>query len=90
MVDYTKLSGAEFQRAVGADPDKWAEAFRQRELPGTDIDTAEIASWFRDAMAAAVKDAVAPRWDQQYSDEDLETAAKRAAPEWDKLNKPSD
>jgi hypothetical protein len=55
VTDYRKLSGAEFQRAVGADPLKWAEAFRQRELPGTDIDTDEIAGYFRDAMEAAVK-----------------------------------
>jgi hypothetical protein len=55
MTDYTRLSGAEFQRAVGADPEKWAEAFRQRELPNIDIDTDEIAAWFRDAMEAAVK-----------------------------------
>jgi hypothetical protein len=55
MIDYTKLSGAEFQRVVGADPEKWAEAFMQRELPDTDIATAEIARWFRDAMEAAVK-----------------------------------
>jgi hypothetical protein len=59
MTDYTKLSGAEFQRAVGADPEKWAEAFRQRELPHcdteSDVTTDEIAGYFRDAMAAAVK-----------------------------------
>jgi hypothetical protein len=55
MTDYTQLNGAEFQRAVGADPEKWAEAFRQRELPNIDIDTDEIAAWFRDAMEAAVK-----------------------------------
>jgi hypothetical protein len=53
MTDYRSLSGAEFQRAVGTDPDKWAEAFRQREMPNIDIDTAEIARWFADAMEAA-------------------------------------
>jgi len=25
--DYTTMTGAQFQRAVGADPEKWAEAF---------------------------------------------------------------
>jgi len=27
--DYTTMTGAQFQRAVGADPEKWAEAFMQ-------------------------------------------------------------
>ena len=52
MTDYRTMSGADFQRAVGTDPEKWAEAFRQRELPNVDIDTAEIAGWFRDAIEA--------------------------------------
>ena len=60
--DYRTMGGAEFARQVGADPEKWAEAFRQRELPGTDIDTAEIAAWFRDAMEAAVKAAGRQEW----------------------------
>lgn len=28
--DYTTMTGAAFQRVVGHDPDKWAEAFVQR------------------------------------------------------------
>jgi hypothetical protein len=87
MPDYTKLSGAEFQRAVGVDPEKWAEAFVQSWAFGVHPGVkdraekvAQTADWFRDAMAAAVRDAVAPRWDQQYSDEDLEAAAKQAKP----------
>lgn len=52
--DYTKLSGAEFQREVGADPEKWAEAFCQTvKLRGFEDEL--VASWFRDAMQAAVK-----------------------------------
>ena len=54
--DYRTMSGAEFARQVGADPEKWAAAFRQRELPGTDIDIAEIAAWFRDFGEAILKE----------------------------------
>ena len=60
--DYTTMSGAEFQRAVGADPEKWAEAFDQAVLAkagneprGHDERVAFWLGWFRDAMAAAVK-----------------------------------
>jgi hypothetical protein len=98
--DYMGMNGAEFRRAVGTDPEKWAEAFIQSALwlqsfrgivqaaggPAGN-QQAVVAGWFRDAMEAAVKHAVAPRWDQQYSDADLEAAAKQAGPEWDKLNK---
>jgi hypothetical protein len=88
------LSGARFQREVGADPEKWAAeflaAYAKADGVRTDADRlAFVAAWFRDAMQVAVRHAVAPRWDQQYSDADLEAVAKRAAPEWDKLNKPS-
>ena len=68
MPDYTKLSGAEFQRAVGADPEKWAEAFIQNALWLRSFEgvvkaaggpegnqQGVVAGWFRDAMAAAVK-----------------------------------
>jgi hypothetical protein len=59
------LSGARFQREVGADPDKWAAAFlaayAQADGVRTDADRqAFVASWFRDAMDAAVK-AAAPQ-----------------------------
>lgn len=64
--DYTTMSGAEFQRAVGTDPDKWAEAFMQCVAAHLNQDhqafsdtivtrKAFIADWFRDCMAAAVK-----------------------------------
>jgi hypothetical protein len=64
-VDYTTMSGAEFQRAVGVDPRKWAEAFTaviDASLQGkalSDEDRIAFAEgWFRDAMDAARKD----RW----------------------------
>jgi hypothetical protein len=51
--DYTTMSGAEFQRAVGTDPERWAEAFCQTvKLRGFEPDL--VGSWFRDAMHAAV------------------------------------
>lgn len=51
--NYTTMSGAEFKRAVGADPDKWAAAFVQRgHMPA--FIHADMAAWFRDAMEAAV------------------------------------
>ena len=57
--DYTTMSGAEFQRAVGADPEKWAEAYCQRSAHLTHKEATEdrhhIGMWFADAMAAAVK-----------------------------------
>jgi hypothetical protein len=70
MTDYTKLSGAEFQREVGTDPEKWAEAFMQRAEAEGFVQRAEedknerveywrsiddVAAWFRDAMDAARK-----------------------------------
>ncbi len=58
--DYTTMSGAEFQRAVGADPDKWAEAFLQRrhmlDVKSLDLQV-WVRGWFRDAMDAACRDA---------------------------------
>ena len=59
------LSGAQFQRLVGTDPEKWAAAFldayAQAEGVRTDADRqAFVAQWFRDAMDAAVKGA----WDK--------------------------
>jgi hypothetical protein len=62
MTDYTTLSGAEFQREVGDDPEKWAEAFdqavrsRDGNAPnGHDERIAFWLPWFRDAMDAARK-----------------------------------
>jgi hypothetical protein len=57
--DTTTMSGAEFQRHVGPDPEQWAGAFlaayAQAEGVRSDADRlAFVTSWFRDAMAAAV------------------------------------
>lgn len=55
--DYTAMSGAEFQRAVGTDPERWAEAYTQCADPALSRPhaVASLAQWFADAMAAAVK-----------------------------------
>jgi hypothetical protein len=51
------LSGAQFSRHVGTDPEKWAERFmalhmsRDRRKPER---LAFVTAWFRDAMEAAV------------------------------------
>jgi hypothetical protein len=54
------MSGAEFQREVGPDPFKWAQrfldAYAASDAVRSDADRlAFVASWFRDAMDAAVK-----------------------------------
>ena len=54
------MSGAQFQREVGADAEKWAARFMAAAdaYEGTRSDAdrlAFVASWFRDAMDAAVK-----------------------------------
>ena len=60
------MSGAQFARQVGTDPEKWAEAF-DRESGRLSAETGGhwphnreeriefLARWFRDAMGAAVK-----------------------------------
>jgi hypothetical protein len=53
MTDYTTLSGAEFRRAVGTDPDKWAEAMLQAmqrdDAPTADAERiAFVAAWLHD------------------------------------------
>lgn len=55
--DYTTMSGADFQQAVGADPEKWAVAFSQTHLRNSVLgfDNQELARWFRDAMDAAIR-----------------------------------
>ena len=64
MTDTTTLSGAEFRRHVGTDPAKWAEAFvRAGDRDGChemlrDERAAYATQWFRDAMEAAVAEAV--------------------------------
>ena len=56
--DYTTMSGAQFQRAVGADPERWAAAFlaayAAADCVRTDADRqAFVAGWLRGAMDAA-------------------------------------
>ena len=63
MPDYEAMSGADFQRAVGDDPEKWAEAFMQRHVPFKAVPTREeqvayLAKWFADAMDAARKNPI--------------------------------
>lgn len=54
------LSGAQFQRLVGTDPERWAAAFlgayAQAEGVRTDADRqAFVAQWFRDFAEATLK-----------------------------------
>lgn len=62
MTDYSTMTGAEFQRAVGADPEKWAEAFmqmlRHEEYADRMVRDDVVQRWFRDAMAAAADEAL--------------------------------
>jgi len=60
MTDYTTLSGAEFRRAVGTDPDKWAEAMLQAmqrdDAPTADAArTAFVAAWLHDYAEVMVR-----------------------------------
>ena len=60
------LSGAQFARQVGVDPEKWAGKFLDAWAAapievGTRRGELEfVTAWFRDAMEAAVKAAVSP------------------------------
>ena len=73
--DDQPLSGAQFIRQVGADPEKWAArflaAYTEAEGLRTDADRiAFVASWFRDCMEAAVKAArgdFSHEWDSKPS-----------------------
>jgi len=61
--DTTTLTGAQFRREVGADPERWAAAFlaayAQAEGVRTDADRlAFVTGWMRDAMNAAVAQVV--------------------------------
>jgi predicted oxidoreductase len=63
MTDTTTMTGAQFRRHTGADPGKWAEAFvRSTAGEMSEAEILERASWvtpwFRDAMEAAVAEAV--------------------------------
>ena len=59
MTDYRSLSGAEFQRDVRDDPDKWADAAMiAAEDLGYKIDRDWIRSLLADAMEAARKGSI--------------------------------
>jgi hypothetical protein len=63
MTDTTTMTGAEFRRHVGTDPERWAEAFlsvyHDSEFIRTPADRqASVAKWFRDFADACVAEAV--------------------------------
>ena len=59
MTDIRTLSGAEFQRSVRDDPDKWADAAMvAAEDMGYKIDRDWIRSLLADAMEAARKHSI--------------------------------
>jgi len=59
MTDYRALSGAAFQREVGTDPDKWADAAMiAAEDLGYKIERDWIRSLLADAMEAARKGSI--------------------------------
>ena len=54
--DYRTMSGGEFKHAVGCDPERWAEAFVQRDPLqglGRDEQVRVMLGWFADAIQAA-------------------------------------
>ena len=58
MTEDHPMSGAQFARYVGVDPEKWAEqflrAYAQVDAVRTDADRqAFVAGWFKSAMAEA-------------------------------------
>jgi hypothetical protein len=54
--NYTTMSGAEFQREVGDDVEKWADAAMQdAEREGYAVDRDWLLKWLSDAMDAARK-----------------------------------
>jgi len=54
MTDYRTLSGAEFLREVGDDPDKWADAAM---LKAEDLGYKIERDWLRDLLADAMETA---------------------------------
>jgi hypothetical protein len=63
MTDTTTMTGAQFRRHAGTDPEKWSEAFLAEYARAdglrTDADRlAFVTGWFRDAQDAAVAEAV--------------------------------
>lgn len=80
MTDTTSMTGAEFRRHAGTDPAKWAEAFlATAEVDMTCKNNAErvafTAAWFRDAMDAAVAEALGREWGRQYHGLDTDKLA---------------
>jgi hypothetical protein len=58
MTEDQPMSGAEFRRHVGLDPERWAaqflQAYAMADAVRTDADRlAFVTGWFRDAMDAA-------------------------------------
>jgi hypothetical protein len=51
MTDYRTLSGAAFQREVGTDPDKWADAAM---IAAEDLGYKVDRDWLRDLLADAM------------------------------------
>ena len=65
--DDQPLSGAQFSRQVGVDPEKWAArflvAYGEAALMSTRADRlAFVTAWFRDAMEAAAKATHGETW----------------------------
>jgi len=54
MTDYRTLSGAAFQREVGDDPDKWADAAM---IAAEDLGYKIDRDWLRDLLADAMETA---------------------------------
>jgi hypothetical protein len=54
MTDYRSLSGAAFQREVGTDPDKWADAAM---IAAEDLGYKVDRDWLRDLLADAMETA---------------------------------
>jgi len=52
MTDYRTLSGAEFQRTVRDDPDKWADAAM---IAAEDLGYKVDRDWLRDLLAEAME-----------------------------------
>ena len=80
MTDDQPMTGAEFRRHVGLDPERWAERFLAAYAIADGINTpadrqAFVADWFRSAMKAAAATAeaawveVAARRDQDEADD---------------------
>ena len=66
MTDYSTMTGAQFRREVGTDPQKWAREFlvayaaaHYDAVKTQDDREAFVTQWFRDAMNAAGNAALA-------------------------------